>query len=105
MAEWHHVIPQGRIKDRVSAIAIKRKQNRPLTEAEERLLDTPLSVILADRRNQVRLQRKLHHRAHHGANPYRLKPEQLPRGIHDFAEHFALEGALDRELRLIREAA
>lgn len=105
MAESHHIVPRQRIAQRVSALAIKRKQNQPLTEAEERLLDTPLSVILDDRRNQVRLRRKLHHRAHHGANPYRLKPEQLPRGLHDFAEEYALEGALDRELRLIREAA
>jgi hypothetical protein len=97
----HHVIPQQRIAQRISAIAIKRKQNRPLTDAEARLLDTPLSTILDDRRNQVRLKVDLHHRAHHGANPYRLKRKQLPRGIHDFAEEFALEGALERELRLM----
>jgi hypothetical protein len=101
MAESHHVIPQIRIAQRVSALAIKAKQNRELTAAEQHLLDTPLSAVLDDRRNQVRLKRNLHHRAHHGANPYRLKRKDLPRGIHDFAEEYALEGALDRELRLI----
>lgn len=102
MSQEHHVIPQQRLKIARSAIAIKRQQNRKLTRAEKRLLDTPLSQILGDRRNIVRLQNNLHHRAHNGATPFRLKEKQLPRGIHDFAEHFALEGALDRELRLIR---
>ena len=104
MAESHHVIARITIAQRVSAMAILRKQGRPMTEAQERLLDTPLSVILGDRRNQVRLQRKLHHRAHHGANPHRLKHEQLHPGIHDFAAEYALEGALDRQLALMETA-
>jgi hypothetical protein len=103
MAEDHHVIPQQRIKQRISALAIKERRFEELTAAEKRLLHTPLSQVLNDRRNIVRVQRDRHHRAHQGIE--RLKPSELPRGIHDFAEHFALEGALEHELRLIEEAA
>jgi hypothetical protein len=103
MAEFHHVIPQQRIKIARSRVAIKIKTlgASELTDAEHRLFTTPLQTILDDRRNQVRLKRSLHHRAHHGANPYRLKPDQLPRGIEDFAAEYALEAALDHELRLL----
>ena len=101
MTESHHILSQQTIKQRVSQVAIKDKLNRPLTEAERHLLDTPLSVVLDDRRNQVRIKRTLHHRAHHGANPYRLKRSQLPRGLDDFACEYALEGALDRAMQLV----
>lgn len=104
MSQNHHVIPQQRIAQRVSALAIKRKQNQKLTRAEKRLLDTPLSQVLNDRRNIARISNELHHRAHNGVRAYRIPEDKLPRGIHDFAEHFALEGALERELRLIRNA-
>lgn len=107
MAQDHHVIPQQRIKQRRSHVAIKMKTlgATELTDAEARLLSTPLSQVLNDRRNIARISNTLHHRAHAGAKPYRIPEDKLPRGIHDFAAHFALEGALDRELRLIREAA
>lgn len=103
----HHVIAKQRIAQRVSEVAVKLKLYGPgsLTEAEARLLETPLQTVLDDRRNQVRLKVNLHHRAHHGANPYRLKPNQLPSRIDEFASDYALEGALERQLTLIREAA
>jgi hypothetical protein len=99
MSEKHHVIPQQRIKQARSAVAIKRKRFEELTEAEVRLLDTPLNVILDDTRNIVRISRTLHHRAHNGFE--RLEPKDLPRGIDDFAAEYALEGALEHELRLM----
>lgn len=103
MPQSHHVIQKGRIKDRVGEVAVKQKLYGAgsLTDAERRLLETPLSRILDDRRNQVVLSNNLHHRAHAGAKPYRIPEDKLPRGIHDFAEEYALEGALERELRLI----
>lgn len=101
MTDSHHVIKQMTIKQRRSHMAIQRKLNRPMTDAERRLLDTALTTILNDQRNQVRLKRTLHHRAHHGANPYRLKRSELPRNIDEFAAEYALEAALDHELRLI----
>lgn len=103
MSDKHHVIPQQRIKVARSALAIRQRRFEHLTAAERRLLETPLSTILDDQRNIVRLSRKMHHRAHNGFD--RLKPDQLPRGIHDFAEEYALTSALDRELRLMGVAA
>lgn len=97
--EDHHVIPQQRMKVARSCVAIKRKRFEELTEAEARLLDTPLSRILGDRRNIVRISRTLHHRAHNGFE--RLKPADLPDGIYEFAEEYALEPALEHELRLM----
>lgn len=105
MSEQHHVIKQQTIKIAVGRVAIKAKQNRELTEAEDRLLSTPLTRILGDHRNLVRLTRTLHHRAHNGVRPLRLTREQLPGGIKDFAAEYALESALDHELRLIDGAA
>lgn len=103
MAEDHHVIPQQRIKIARSQVAIKTKTvGAELTDAERRLLDTPLTTILRDRRNIVRLSRERHHRAH---GFERLRENQLPRGIYDFAEEYALRPALEHELALIREAA
>lgn len=102
MAEDHHVIPQQRIKIAIGRVAIKSKRfDVELTEAERRLLDTPLTRILGDRRNIVRISRTRHHRAHNGVVPERLKREQLPRDIEDFAAEYALESALEHELRLI----
>lgn len=82
-------------------MAILRKQNRPMTEAQIRLLDTPLGTILDDRRNQVRLKVNLHHRAHHGANPHRLKRSDLHPRIDEFAAEYALEAKLDHQLALM----
>lgn len=101
MSQGHHFIEKQTIKQRRSAMAIKRKQNLPMTAAENRLLDIPLTTILDDRRNQVRLANALHHRAHSGVTAYRPKREDLHAGIYDFAAEFALEGALDRKLALI----
>lgn len=98
MSEGHHCIPQQRIKQRRSHLATMDKIGRELTEAERRLLDTPLHVVLNDRRNIVRLSRARHHRAHHFE---RLTRQDLPAGIEDFAVEYALEAALDHELRLI----
>lgn len=99
-AQDHHIIPQQRIKQARSQIAVKVKAlgDSELTNAEHRLYTTPLTTILADRRNIVRLSHAAHHRAHHFE---RLRPSQLPAGIHDFAEEYALGWALDHELRLI----
>lgn len=101
--EDHHVIPQQRIKIEVGKVALKEKRFELLTEPERRLLNTPLSTILDDRRNIVRISRTLHHRAHNGFE--RLRRDQLPRLIDDFAGDYALESALEHELRLIDEAA
>lgn len=104
MSDNHHVIPQQRIKIAVGRVAIKSKTpGRELTDAEVNLLTTPLSTILRDRRNIVRISRKRHHRAHQGFE--RLTEKDLPEGIHDFAAEYALEPALEHELRLMREAA
>lgn len=102
MTESHHIVRQQTIKIAVGRAAIKAKQNQPLTDGERRLLDTPLSTILRDRRNIVRLSRARHHRAH---GFERLREDQLPRLIDEFAADYGLEWALERELRLIREAA
>lgn len=99
MSEQHHVIPQQRIKQARSKVAIKQKRFEELTQAEDRLLNTPLTRILGDDRNRVRLSRKRHHRAHNGFE--RLTERELPAGIHDFAAEYALEPALDHELRLM----
>jgi len=98
-SEGHHIVPRQRIKQARSRMAIQRKLNRPMTPAEVRLLDTPLGRILDDRRNIIRLSRTRHHRAHGGFE--RLRRDQLPREIEDFAADFALEAALEHELRLI----
>lgn len=103
--DGHHVIARQRIAQARSKVAIKAKRFEELTEAEDRLLNTPLTRILTDRRNQVRLTRALHHRAHHGSNPHRLKEKDLPAGIHDFAADYGLEWALDRELALMNAAS
>lgn len=103
--EGHHVIQQQRIKIAVSQVAIKKKLGRTLTDAEERLLDTPLAWILGDRRNIVKLTQALHHRAHHGSKPHRLREKDLPAGIYDFAAYYALEWALEHELHLMGVAA
>jgi hypothetical protein len=101
VSDPHHVIPQQRIKIARSAVAVKVKTRglSALTFAEWKLYDTPLSVILSDRRNIVTLSRRLHHRAHNGFE--RLRENQLPTGIHDFAAEYGLEAALDHELRLM----
>lgn len=101
MTENHHVIPKQRIKIAVGRVAIKSKQNQPLTAGERKLLDTPRSTVLGDRRNQVTLSRARHHRAHAFE---RLREDQLPRLIDEFAADYGLEAALERELRLIRES-
>lgn len=100
------MIPQQRIKIAIGRVAIKsRTVGVELTKAERRLLDTPLTTILRDHRNLIRrMPRNLHHRAHHGANPYRLTREQLPDEIDVFAAEFALEAALEHELRLMESA-
>jgi hypothetical protein len=99
VSEGHHVIPKQRIKIRRSAVAIKDKRHERLSPGERRLLVTPLTRILADRRNIVRISRKLHHRAHQGFE--RLTAAQLPAGLQDFAADYGLEAALDHELRLL----
>ena len=100
-AEDHHVIQQQRIKIAVGRAAIKDKQNQPLSDGERRLLETPLSTILRDRRNIVRLPSQArHHRAHSGHE--RLTEGDLPRLIDEFAADYALEWALEHELQLIR---
>lgn len=104
--EDHHVVKKQTIKQAISAVAIKAKRFEQLTEAEQRLLDTPLNTILADHRNLVRkMPVNLHHRAHHGSRPYRLRRDQLPAEIDVFAAEYALEAALEHELRLMGEAA
>lgn len=102
MSEKHHVIPQQRIKIAIGRVAIKSKQGVELTEAEQRLLDTPLWRVLNDHRNIVPISRKRHHRAHHGFE--RLTPDELPDEIDVFAADYALEWALDHELRLMEGA-
>lgn len=106
MSQDHHVIPQQRIKIARSAVAVKLKLHglAALSDGEWRLYDTPLSVILNDRRNIVRLKNELHHRAHNGVTPYRLTRDQLPGEIDVFAAEYALEAALEHELRLIEGA-
>lgn len=105
MSDKHHVIPQQRIKIAIGNVALKAKMQGEdaLTDAERTLLVTPLTTILRDGRNIVRLSRTLHHRAHGGFE--RLDPRKLPTGIEDFAAEYALEWALEHELRLMREAA
>jgi hypothetical protein len=98
--ENHHVIPQQRIKIARSAARVKlRHFGRKLSDAEYRLISTPLERILADRRNIVLAETGIHHRLHHGARPLRVR--RLPRGIEDFAREYALESALEHELRLL----
>lgn len=101
MSEDHHVIPQQRIKIARSRVAIKVKTlgASELSDAEVRLYKTPLSTILGDRRNIVRLKRARHHRAHNGFE--RLTRNDLPGQLDEFASWYALEAALDHELRLI----
>lgn len=105
MSEGHHIIPQQRIKIAKSAVAVKLKVHglSSLTDAEWHLCETPLGDILADRRNIVRLAPRRHHRAQHGFE--RLRRDQLPDGIEDFAAEYALEAALEHELRLIEAPA
>lgn len=105
MSDRHHVIQQQRIKIAIGRAAVKRKLHGEdsLSGGERRLLATPLTTILRDERNIVRISRTLHHRAHNGFE--RLDPDKLPRGIEDFAADYGLEWALDHELRLMREAA
>lgn len=105
MTDGHHLIHQQTICIARSKVAIKQKRFEELTAAEDRLLNTPLTTILRDRRNIVNLKRNLHHRAHNGCRPFRLKEKDLPAGIHDFASDYSLEAALDRELRLMGVAA
>lgn len=99
MSEGHHILRQQTVKQAVSAAAVKVKIGKPISAGEQRLLDTPLTVVLNDPRNIVKLSRAAHHRAHHAE---RLRENQLPRGIYDFASDYGLEAALDRELALIR---
>jgi hypothetical protein len=99
MSEGHHVIPQQRIKIAVGRVAIKAKTRGDLSDAERKLLDTPLTTILRDQRNIVRLSRTRHHRAHNGFE--RLTRRELPRGIEEFADEYALTSALEHELTLI----
>ena len=96
------MVPKQRIEIARANVAVKLKLGYPVTDAEQRLLDTPLTEILRDRRNIVRIRRRLHHRAHNGFE--RLAPGQLPIGIRCFAEEYALEWALDHELALIEGA-
>ena len=105
MSEQHHIVPQQRIKIAIGRVAVKAKIHGEdaLTEAERRLLKTPLTTILRDPRNLVRLSRTLHHRAHQGFE--RLDPDKLPDGVDDFAADYALEWALEHELRLMRGEA
>lgn len=102
--EGHHIIPQQRIKNARSAMRVKKKIHgeASLTDAEKRLIYTSESLILRDRRNIRQLTPGRHHRAHHGSRPHRLKREQLPEGIADFAREYALEWALIHELELLK---
>jgi hypothetical protein len=102
VSEGHHVIPKQRVKIAVGRAAIKDKQGQELSDGERRLLDTPLTTILRDPRNIVHLSRTRHHRAHGGFE--RLKPEELPRGIEEFADDYGLRWALEHELRLMDAA-
>jgi hypothetical protein len=103
MTHNHHVIRQQTIKQAISAAAAKSKVvGKTLTDGERRLLDTPLHVILDDRRNLVRdVPHDRHHRAHQGVEPERFKRTDLHRQIDEFAAWYGLEWALDRELELI----
>lgn len=102
MSQDHHVIRQQRIKILVGRAALKRKQNRPLSDGEHKLLTTPLSIVLGDKRNQVQIKSvDRHHRAHQGSKPERLQREELPRLIDEFAADYGLEAELERELALI----
>jgi hypothetical protein len=99
----HHVIRQQTIKQAVSAAAVKdRTVGKDLSDGERNLLETPLSTVLNDRRNIVRIKSvERHHRAHQGSEPERLSRDELPRLIDEFAADYGLEWALERELELI----
>ena len=103
MPEGHHIIKQQTLKQAVSKAAVKQKiVGKELTPGEKRLLETPLSTVLADTRNIVRIpQVERHHRAHQGSEPERLKRDELPRLIDEFAADYGLEAELEHELALI----
>lgn len=97
---YHHVVKEQRIIRRLRTLRNRdRTPNAaPLTEAERHAIDVPLKRILRDRRNLVLLCDHHHHQVHHFG--LRVTLAHVPR-ISEFAREFALEAALDHELRLM----
>ena len=93
--ERHHFVSKRSIRARRSHVALKAKRFEELSEAEHRLLFTPLSRILADERNLVTLTPIRHHRVTHGFE--KLSLDDVPQ-IREFAAEYALEPALERKL-------
>jgi hypothetical protein len=100
MTQLHHIIPRAAIKRERSKVNLRVQRFEEITEAEAKLISTPISRIFDDSRNLVKLTKREHERHHTGT--LRLDRSKLPSEIEEFAAWYGLEAALDHELGLIR---
>lgn len=97
-----HVLPKQAIKAEQSKARIRCQRTGEMTAAEERLIETPLEVIVCDAENGLSGCAGGHRdhdlwRRNRDGQSLRIPREALPDRIFTFAEHYALDALLDRE--------
>lgn len=100
-----HVLPKQSIRAEQSKARIRCQRTGEMTAAEERLIETPLEVIVCDAENGMSGCADGHRdhdlwRRDRTGRLLRLSRSALPDRIFDFAEHYALDALLDREFPL-----
>ena len=97
-----HILPKQSIRAEQSKARIRTQRTGQMTAAEERLIETPLEVIVCDAENGMsgcaggHRDHDLWRRDRRGRS-LRIPRELLPDRIFTFAEHYALGALLDRE--------
>lgn len=97
-----HLLPKAKIRDEQSKAHFRCRRNGTMSAAEERLIETPLDVIVADSRNGMagcidgHRDHDLYRMTRTGRS-LRITRAQLPDRVFDFAEEYALDLLLDRE--------
>ena len=103
-----HVLPKQAIRNEQSKTRIRCSRTGEMTAAEERLIETPLEVIVCDGENGISGCAGGHRdhdlwRRDRSGRSLRIPRSALPDRIFTFAEAYALEALMHREFPTNKE--
>lgn len=105
-----HLLDKARIRNEQGKTRIRCQRTGTTSPAEQRLIETPLEVIVSDAENGLAACSDGHrdhdlYRFDRQGRSLRIPREVLPDRIFAFAEHYALDALLDRTYPRIEAAA
>lgn len=90
-----HLLPKQSIRTEQSKARFRTARTGTTSPSEQRLIETPLEVLVCDSDNGAAFCSDGHR--DHDLHRRRVPRSALPGRIFAFAEHYALDGLLDRE--------